>query len=178
MELTQKEILKLLENESERSFGCSLKESSRLQVYKALCAVIRDLLSKKRKTFRDDFIANERKQVYYMSMEFLVGTSLRNNLFNLGLEGTVSSLLKSLGISLSELYEIEPDAGLGNGGLGRLASCYMDSATTLGIPATGFPFAMSSAFSVKRSWMGGRWNFPTIGSRWATFGYVQERTKR
>ena len=102
MELTKKQILDLLENESGKSFGCSLAEASKLQAYKALCTVIRDLLSKQRKSFRDDFIAKEKKQVYYMSMEFLVGTSLRNNLFNLGLEDKFASVLKSVGFSLSE----------------------------------------------------------------------------
>ena len=174
MELTQKKILELLESESEKSFGCSLKESSKLQVYKALCAVIRDLLSKQRKSFRDEFTAKEKKQVYYMSMEFLVGTSLRNNLFNLGLEDTVSALLKSIGVSLSELYEMEPDAGLGNGGLGRLASCYMDAMTTLGLPGTGF--SIRYEFGIFRQRIVDGWQME-LPDDWLTLGDVWLRAR-
>ncbi len=73
-----------------------------------------------------------------MSMEFLVGTSLRNNLFNLGYEEVFTEALRAMDIDINELYALDPDAGLGNGGLGRLASCYLDSLTGLGYPATGF----------------------------------------
>ena len=73
-----------------------------------------------------------------MSMEFLVGTSLRNNLCNIGMEKEFKEVLKEQGFDLEKLYELDPDAGLGNGGLGRLASCYMDSATGLELPVTGF----------------------------------------
>ena len=73
-----------------------------------------------------------------MSMEFLVGTSLRNNLFNLGMINDVKEILDQSGKSLDKIIEIEPDAGLGNGGLGRLASCYMDAASSIGLSFTGF----------------------------------------
>ena len=78
------------------------------------------------------------KEVYYLSMEFLVGTSLRNHLFNLGLEQAFKEALSDVDIELCTLYESEPDAGLGNGGLGRLAACYMDAASTTALPMTGF----------------------------------------
>ncbi len=138
MEPTKKELTTLLEAECAKTFGCSLSEASREQVFRTLCYVVRDTLSRRRKSFHDRFTAGEKKQVYYMSMEFLVGTSLRNNLFHLGWEGAVTEVLKERGFSLSELYAMEPDAGLGNGGLGRLASCYMDALTTEGFPAIGF----------------------------------------
>ena len=174
MELTKKQILDLLENESGKSFGCSLAEASKLQAYKALCTVIRDLLSRQRKSFRDDFIAKEKKQVYYMSMEFLVGTSLRNNLFNLGLEDKFASVLKSVGFSLSELYEMEPDAGLGNGGLGRLASCYMDSMTTLGLPGTGFSIRYEFGIFRQKIVDGWQMEFP---DDWLSMGDVWLRAR-
>ena len=63
-----------------------------------------------------------------MSMEFLVGRSLKNNLYNLSMEDEMKEAVKELGFDLEKIYEMEPDAGLGNGGLGRLASCYMDAA--------------------------------------------------
>ena len=174
MELTKKQILDLLENESGKSFGCSLAEASKLQAYKALCTVIRDLLSRQRKSFRDDFIAKEKKQVYYMSMEFLVGTSLRNNLFNLGLEDKFASVLKSVGFSLSELYEMEPDAGLGNGGLGRLAACYMDSMTTLGLPGTGFSIRYEFGIFRQKIVDGWQMEFP---DDWLSMGDVWLRAR-
>lgn len=138
MNLSTEKLLELLNDKSLKHFGCYLKEATIQQIYKAVCLVIRDLLAKQRKTFCDQYEKEQAKQVYYMSMEFLVGTSLHNNLYNLGLENAFSNALKTLKVDIKDLYEIEPDAGLGNGGLGRLASCYMDSMTSLSIPATGF----------------------------------------
>lgn len=138
MTLQKKEISKLLEETCARLFGCELKNASEKQAYKTTCTVLRELLAKKRKDFNDKISEQGRKEVYYMSMEFLVGTSLRNNLFNLGVEKEFRSVLKDKGFDADALYALDPDAGLGNGGLGRLASCYMDSLTGLGYPATGF----------------------------------------
>lgn len=138
MKLKKQEMAQLLEETCLRTFGCGVGEATEQQVYKTLCITVRDMLSAQRKAFTDEVTAKEKKQVYYMSMEFLVGTSLRNNLFHLGLEKGFTEVLKGYGIDIQHLYEMEPDAGLGNGGLGRLASCYMDSMTTLGMPATGF----------------------------------------
>jgi starch phosphorylase len=127
-----------INQETRRTFGCELKDATEKQAYKALCKVVRELLAEKNRDFRTACAEQERKQVYYMSMEFLVGTSLRNNLYNLGLEEEFAHALKSRGFDIARLYAMEPDAGLGNGGLGRLASCYMDSLTGLEYPATGF----------------------------------------
>ena len=132
------DILTLLNDTSTRLFSCNINESTEKQLYKTVCTVLRELLAKKRKDFKKDFTEKEKKQVYYMSMEFLVGTSLRNNLCNIGLEEEFRAVLASEGFNLDNLYELDPDAGIGNGGLGRLASCYMDSATGLGLPVTGF----------------------------------------
>ncbi len=136
--MESKEIISLVNEESLKSMGCELKEATNQQIYKALCTVVRDILIKERRKFSKDFKNKDGKQVYYMSMEFLVGTSLRNNLYNLGLEEDFRSALKEVGIDINKLYDIEPDAGLGNGGLGRLASCYMDSMTSVGMRGTGF----------------------------------------
>ena len=174
MELTKKQILDLLENESSKSFGCSLKEASEKQVYKTLCTVLRDLLSKQRKTFRDDFTAKEQKQVYYMSMEFLVGTSLRNNLFNLGLEDKFAAVLKSAGFDIQALYDMEPDAGLGNGGLGRLASCYMDSMTNMALPGTGFSIRYEFGIFRQKIVDGWQMEFP---DDWLSMGDVWLRPR-
>lgn len=138
MKLKKQEMIQLLEDTCLRTFGCGVSEATEQQVYKTLCITVRDMLSAQRKAFTDEVTAKEKKQVYYMSMEFLVGTSLRNNLFHMGLEKGFTDVLKGYGIDINHLYEMEPDAGLGNGGLGRLASCYMDSMTTQEMPATGF----------------------------------------
>lgn len=130
--------VKLLSDACVSLFGCDVKEVTKQQMFKALCKVVKDLLVQKRKTFHDKYRANEEKQVYYMSMEFLVGTSLRNNLYNLGVEEEFKKAVKKCGFDINELYDMEPDAGLGNGGLGRLASCYLDSMTSVGLPGTGF----------------------------------------
>jgi starch phosphorylase len=127
-----------LEDASVRLFGCGTDELTKQQMFKVLCSVVRDIMVAKRKDFHDEYRADNSKQVYYMSMEFLVGTSLHNNLFNLGIEEEYEEAVKKCGFDIKELYEMEPDAGLGNGGLGRLASCYLDSMTSLAIPGTGF----------------------------------------
>ena len=80
----------------------------------------------------------QKRQVHYLSLEFLMGRSLEKNAYNLGLLETLEEALESMGFSAGDLFEREPDAGLGNGGLGRLAACYLDSMTTLEIPATGY----------------------------------------
>ncbi|MBQ3053561.1 MAG: glycogen/starch/alpha-glucan phosphorylase [Clostridia bacterium] len=129
---------KRLNEKAVRLFGCAVDELTKQQMFKTLCGVVRDLMVEKRKDFHDEYRANDSKQVYYMSMEFLVGTSLHNNLFNLGIEDEFKKAVEKFGFDLEELYSMEPDAGLGNGGLGRLASCYMDSMTSLGLPGTGF----------------------------------------
>ncbi|MDP4117769.1 MAG: glycogen/starch/alpha-glucan phosphorylase [Bacillota bacterium] len=131
-------VLRMLNEAAIRLFGCDVKEVTHQQMFKAVCSVVRDLMVKKRKEFHESYRANDDKQVYYMSMEFLVGRSLHNNLYNLGIEEKVANAVKKCGFEIEELYSIEPDAGLGNGGLGRLASCYLDSMTTLALPGTGF----------------------------------------
>ncbi len=130
--------IELINQETMRSFGCDISEATEIQVYKALCKVTRHLLAEKRHEFKRSYTGSQRKQVYYMSMEFLVGTSLRNNLYNLGVEQEFTQALQEAGFDIQKLYDMDPDAGLGNGGLGRLASCYMDSLTGLDYPATGF----------------------------------------
>ena len=132
------EAIELLNQACMRLFGCTMTEATDKQAYKTLCTVVRNSMYDRRRNFKQAYHAQKRKQVFYMSMEFLVGTSLRNNLFNLGIEEVFTDALKELDIDIQSLYALDPDAGLGNGGLGRLASCYLDSLTGLGYPATGY----------------------------------------
>ncbi|HPE95552.1 MAG TPA: glycogen/starch/alpha-glucan phosphorylase, partial [Bacillota bacterium] len=121
-----------------RYYGVSPEEATPEQVYKAAVLTVRDILTTKRKDFSRKVKQEGSKRVYYMCMEFLLGRSLRQNLCNLGLEDEFRQMLDGYGFSIDELYELEDDAGLGNGGLGRLAACFLDSIASLDYPATGF----------------------------------------
>ena len=138
MQKKHEELLTKLNENSSKLFSCTLAEATEKQAYKVMCTLLREMLAKKRKEYKDSYKATDRKKVYYMSMEFLVGTSLRNNLYNLGVEADFRRVLKSQGFDIDSIYALDPDAGLGNGGLGRLASCYMDCLTGNDLPATGF----------------------------------------
>jgi starch phosphorylase len=112
--------------------------SSARQKFQALARTIRDLLAQRwLKTKQSYFHANP-KRVYYLSMEFLIGRSLTNNITNLLIDPIVQQVIEREGLNLTELVEAEPDAGLGNGGLGRLAACFLDSLATMQIPAHGY----------------------------------------
>ena len=107
-------------------------------MYKALAYTLRDVLIENWiKTQRSNY-DKKRKRVYYLSLEFLIGRSLGNTLINLGFYNQAAEALKALGYEIDAIREMEEDAALGNGGLGRLAACFMDSMATLGIPAYGY----------------------------------------
>lgn len=78
------------------------------------------------------------QRIYYLSLEFLVGRSLQNTMINLGIQSSVDEALYQMGLDIEELEDLEEDAGLGNGGLGRLAACFLDSMATLGLAAYGY----------------------------------------
>lgn len=128
----------MFENKLFHHFGVSMEEATDDHYYKAVALIVNDLMAQGRKEFEKKANENGKKQVYYLCMEFLLGRSLKNALYNLGIEKTVRSVLSKLDINLDTLYEHEPDAGLGNGGLGRLAACFMDSLATLKYPAMGY----------------------------------------
>ncbi len=135
---TKKEVRENIEAKLSRYFGCTPAEASRDQMYKAVSMTVKDILTEKRGEFKHKVNDAGAKRVYYMSIEFLLGRSLKTNLNNLGLADKYSEALKDFGYDLEAVYECEPDAGLGNGGLGRLAACFMDSLSSLDYPATGF----------------------------------------
>jgi len=105
---------------------------------RALALVVRDRLVENWKKTWASYHEQTPKRGYYLSMEFLIGRSLGNNLLNLGLEGNVDEALKALGEDLEAIEQQEIDAGLGNGGLGRLAACFIDSCATLKLPVMGY----------------------------------------
>ncbi|MEN8188226.1 MAG: glycogen/starch/alpha-glucan phosphorylase [Thermodesulfobacteriota bacterium] len=107
-------------------------------VYKALAYTVRDIMTEKWIETQKTFYDKKKKRVYYLSLEFLIGRSLGNSLINLGLYDKARQAVEELGFELGDLREEEEDAALGNGGLGRLAACFMDSIATLKIPAYGY----------------------------------------
>ncbi|WKY09178.1 hypothetical protein Q1695_001943 [Nippostrongylus brasiliensis] len=106
--------------------------------YMALANTVRDHLVSRWIRTQQYYYEKDPKRVYYLSLEFYMGRTLSNTMMNLGLQATVDEALYQLGLEIEELQEIEEDAGLGNGGLGRLAACFLDSMATLGIPAYGY----------------------------------------
>jgi len=111
--------------------------SLRMQ-FEAFARSIRDILSQRWILTEQTYLRENPKRVYYLSMEFLLGRSLSNNIVNLSLDPLLAQFVQQKGIDWSQLLEQEPDAGLGNGGLGRLAACFLDSMATLQIPAMGY----------------------------------------
>ena len=138
MSTTSEKMLALISDKLNRYFATSKEKATADQVYKALSLVLRDMMLKKKQENNQRIVQGKYKRVYYLCMEFLLGRSLKNNLYNLGLEESARGALKSMGYKLDDIYELESDAGLGNDGLGRLAACFMDSLATLNYPAMGF----------------------------------------
>ena len=106
--------------------------------YEALSLAVSDRLIERWKQTHATYKAKDCKKAYYISMEFLMGRALSNAMLNLGITNTAEKALYDLGLDMEELIESEPDAGLGNGGLGRLAACFIDSCATLQLPVTGY----------------------------------------
>ena len=136
--VTEKEAKDLIKGKLSRYFGVAPAEATKDQVYKAVVMVVRDILLEKRQQFHKKVKSKRAKRVYYLCMEYLMGRSLKNSLYNLGFTSEFEKAVSSYGFKLEDLYELEPDAGLGNGGLGRLAACFMDALATGNYPAMGY----------------------------------------
>lgn len=136
--LSKKKAKELLSAKLSHFIGVSPEEATNEQYYKAIALIVRDMMSTGRTEFTEAAAKAGAKKVYYLCMEFLMGRSLKNNLYNLNLTETFESVLADYGVKLEALYDCEPDAGLGNGGLGRLAACYLDGLATQGYPARGY----------------------------------------
>ena len=138
MKYTKREFEKLLKDKLTSECNVTLDTASADQIYRCLASVTRQIMSDRQKQFQSKVLGQGKKQVYYLCMEFLMGRSLRSSLFNLGLNEVVESVLADADIKIDTIYDQEPDAGLGNGGLGRLAACYLDGMATDCIPGTGY----------------------------------------
>lgn len=136
---TEKEAETLIKSKLSRYFGVTEKEATKEQIYKATVMCVKDILLEKRSAFNRKYRSKGGKRVYYLCMEFLLGQSLKNNTYNLNMQESLDKALrKCFNCSLEDLYDMEPDAGLGNGGLGRLAACFMDALASQNYPALGY----------------------------------------
>ena len=136
--MTTKEFAKILQDKLTSEYGVDLSVASNQQIYRSLALICRQMMSENHKKFQSKAIGTGSKQVYYLCMEFLMGRSLKMSLFNLGLNDVAQQALAAADINIDGIFEEEPDAGLGNGGLGRLAACYLDGMATTGICGTGY----------------------------------------
>ncbi|MBP5661814.1 MAG: glycogen/starch/alpha-glucan phosphorylase, partial [Clostridia bacterium] len=135
--MNETQILDAIKSKLKSNFGVSLEQASRLQLYKAVSMTARDAIMERWIDTNKRIDESKSKVLYYLSLEFLMGRFLGANLLALGQYEAFSSALASAGVSLEELEEMEQDAGLGNGGLGRLAACFLDSLSALSLPAVG-----------------------------------------
>ena len=136
--MTTKEFAKILQDKLTTEYGVDLSVASNQQIYRSLALICRQMMSANHQKFLSKAIGTGSKQVYYLCMEFLMGRSLKMSLFNLGLNEVAAQVLADADINIDGIYEEEPDAGLGNGGLGRLAACYLDGMATTEICGTGY----------------------------------------
>ncbi|ACJ74578.1 glycogen phosphorylase, muscle form [Thermosipho africanus TCF52B] len=139
---TSKKVKDLKENFIDHlnlTLGKDFKNATMWDKFYALSLVVKDrVLERWLKTQKKYYESNDVKRVYYLSIEFLMGRLLYNNILNLKIDKEIKKAMDEIGLSLDELSEIEPDAGLGNGGLGRLAACFLDSIATLSYPGYGY----------------------------------------
>ena len=134
-QISRDEVRSAIEDKLCAHFGVSGENAADDQIFQATAIVIREIMSR---LLAAENPTRAEKEVHYISMEFLMGRSLMKNAFNLGISEAVTGALEDMGRNATDIFECEPDAGLGNGGLGRLAACYMDSMATLGLEATGY----------------------------------------
>ncbi len=137
------------------------------ELYKALAYTVRDFLIERWIKTQKESYAQKRKRVYYLSLEFLVGRSLGNSLINIGMLDRVAETLKEMGYDLAEVREEEEEAALGNGGLGRLAACFLDSLATLEIPAYGYGIRYEYGLFSQRMLDGFQMEYP---DNWLRYG--------
>ncbi|MBE6734165.1 MAG: glycogen/starch/alpha-glucan phosphorylase [Ruminococcaceae bacterium] len=137
-DINANELVKLMTEKLISFFHVTPEEATNQDIYKALAMVCREIMSKDYYEFKTKTEEQEKKTVYYLCMEFLMGRSLKNNLYNMGLEDVAAEALRSFNVSPEKIFEQEPDAGLGNGGLGRLAACFLDGLASQAYPSMGY----------------------------------------
>jgi starch phosphorylase len=141
--------------------------ASKADLYLALAYAVRDMLVERWLDTQQTYYNNDAKRVYYISMEFLMGRTLGNSLINLDIMNEWENALKEMGIDVKDLQEHEWDAGLGNGGLGRLAACFLDSMATMSLPAYGYGIRYEYGMFYQRIVDGGQFEVP---DNWLRYG--------
>ncbi len=141
--------------------------ATKADLYQALAYAVRDVLVDRWLDTQQSYYINDAKRVYYMSMEFLMGRTLGNSLINLGIMEEWQTALKQMGIDVEDLQEQEWDAGLGNGGLGRLAACFLDSMATMSLPAYGYGIRYEYGMFYQKIINGAQAEFP---DNWLRYG--------
>ncbi len=136
--ITASSLAALIEKKLSHNFGVTPDQASNELFYKACVLSLLEIMNERRAASKKERADREAKVVYYMSMEFLMGRSFKTNLYNLDLTETMEKALKKFDVKLEKLYDFEPDAGLGNGGLGRLAACFLEALSSGGYPAMGY----------------------------------------
>ena len=133
-----KENLKIrFVNTAHLMYGREIKDLTKNEVYQTVAATAKQFISDNGIKTNKTYAERQEKQIYYFSIEFLLGRLLKSNLINLGIEEAVKEVLEDFDLSLVKTFEEEPDAGLGNGGLGRLAACFIDSMAAHRLPGHG-----------------------------------------
>lgn len=133
----KKELRQNIENYMKLLFRKSVEEATSQQLFQAVAFAIKDIVVDDWMATHKEYEKRDVKTIYYLSMEFLMGRAMGNMIINLRQDKVVREVLEEMGVNLDELEDQEPDAALGNGGLGRLAACFLDSLSTLGYPAYG-----------------------------------------
>lgn len=136
--ITPSSLASLIEKKLSHNFGVTPEQASNELFYKACVLSLLEIMNERRAASKKERAESQAKIVYYMSMEFLMGRSFKTNLYNLDLTETMEKALKKFDVKLEKLYDFEPDAGLGNGGLGRLAACFLEALSSGSYPAMGY----------------------------------------
>lgn len=170
LNLTKEGVQKNILHHLHSTLGTSEQKASDLAWWEATCASINELVFERLTQTQQTHFRNDTRAVHYFSAEFLMGRLTQNNLINLHLFDVYDEALKASGKSLSDLCELEPDMALGNGGLGRLAACFIDSLATLNFPAIGYGITTRTVCSVRKSRTAGRLSVLTHGVSTATPG--------
>lgn len=171
---SKKEFKQVYQQRLIERYGNSVEEAHPTELYDVLGEMVRDYAGKFWRDTRTDVLKNGRKQLIYFSMEFLIGRLLTNNMQNLGIYEVAKEGLADLGIDINKLEDEESDAGLGNGGLGRLAACFLDSISSLGYPVMGNTIRYEYGFFRQIISKGRQFEVP---DQWLTNGYVFETRK-
>ena len=135
---TKEQLKESIRTKLDYHFGVTPDGATFQQLFDAAAMMVNDILTAQQREFSKRLQRKDGKAAYYLSMEFLRGRSLKNNLYNIGIADPFDQAVAELGFDPKQIYDYEPDAGLGNGGLGRLAACYLDAAASLAYPVTGY----------------------------------------